>query len=120
MWIGEEQETNAVKAALEIREELQKNRSEKYDGLQVGLGINTGEVILGMIGSQIRADYTFIGDNVNTASRLCDAAEPNQMLVADSTYSRISTEIDVEGPFRLKAKGKNEYIKVYKLKGIKE
>jgi adenylate cyclase len=84
----------------------------------VGLGINTGNVILGMIGSQIRADYTFIGDNVNTASRLCDAAKPNQVLIASSTYDPIADSITVEGPFRLRAKGKDEYVKVYLLEGL--
>jgi len=57
--------------------------------------------------------YTFIGDNVNTASRLCDAAQAGEILIADSTYSPTAENLKVTGPFRLKAKGKDIYIKVY-------
>ncbi|MBT3274099.1 MAG: HAMP domain-containing protein, partial [Spirochaetales bacterium] len=119
MWLEENQAINSVKAAIEICEELQKHSNDIYDGLQVGIGINSGEVILGMIGSQKRADYTFIGDNVNTASRLCDAAKPSQILISSSTYDQIADSVLVGGPFRLKAKGKDEYVKVYLVEGLK-
>ncbi len=114
-----DQELNACRSALEIQKVFRLGSEETYDGLKLGLGINTGDVILGMIGSDKRADYTFIGDNVNTASRLCDAAAPGQILIADSTYRKIAEKLVVEGPYRLKAKGKDEYVRVYDLKGVK-
>jgi adenylate cyclase len=117
MWVGEGQERNACMAALRIQRAFADEAA--YDGLKLGIGINTGEVILGMIGSEKRADYTFIGDNVNTTSRLCDAAKPGQILITDSTYSRIANQLTVEGPYRLKAKGKDTYVKVYILSGVK-
>jgi adenylate cyclase len=118
MFSEESQAIDAISAALEIQQNLTENSPSEYDGLRVGIGINTGDVILGMIGSERRADYTFIGDNVNTASRLCDAAEPGGILVSDSTFGMANESLEVEGPFRLKAKGKEEYVKVYRVTGI--
>jgi adenylate cyclase len=119
MFNDDEQKLNACRAALEIQKVFRSESDTSHDGLTLGLGINTGEVILGMIGSEKRADYTFIGDNVNTASRLCDAAAPGQILIADSTYESIADKLVVEGPYRLKAKGKDEYVRVYDLKDVK-
>lgn len=120
MFTGEDQYKKACRSALEIQETFINDGGANFGGLSLGIGINTGEVILGMIGSKKRADYTFIGDNVNTASRLCDAAKPGEILVADSTYSHVTDSAKIEGPFRLKAKGKDEYVKVYLLKGLEE
>jgi adenylate cyclase len=111
-------ELSACAAALKIQNELTRKSEESYSGLKVGIGINYGEVILGMIGSEKRADYTIIGDNVNTASRLCNAARAGQIIISDSTYKRIKEKVDVKGPFKVKVKGKQEYLKVYILKGL--
>ena len=104
----------ACTAALRIMKAI-KEEPGLYDNLKVGIGINTGEVILGMIGSEKRADYTVIGDNVNTASRLCSAAKPGQILIADSCYRTIGDRVRVEGPFKLRVKGKADFIKVHVL-----
>ena len=126
MFVGERAELEACKAAIEIQRELTGPNSDLYDGLNVGIGINTGEVIQGMIahmtpmGPDRRADFTVIGDNVNIVSRLCDAARPGQILIAESTMSKLTDCIDTDGPFRLKAKGKVDYLKVFYLRGIRE
>ncbi len=120
LFVKEHPELAACRAALDIQRELREKSDSSYGGLQVGIGIHTGEVILGMIGSEERADYTVIGDNVNTASRLCDAAKPFQIVITGSIYNKIQQEADVEGPFKLKARGKQKYLKVYVLKGLTE
>ncbi len=118
MFTGVDQHVRACKSALEIQKVFAADGGAAFGGLRLGIGINTGEVILGMIGSKRRADFTFIGDNVNTASRLCDAAKPGEVLLADSTYSEVAGKAKVKGPYRLKAKGKEKYVKVYLLEGI--
>ena len=111
-------ERNACMAAVEIQKVLKSNSATDYGNLSVGIGINSGDVILGMIGSQRRADFTVIGDNVNIASRLCDAAKSHQIIISDSTYQKSRDHFIVEGPYRLKAKGKNINLRVYILQGI--
>ena len=104
----------ACRSAMEIQDEL-TGRSREFDGLSVGIGINHGQVILGMIGSQRRADYTVIGDNVNIASRLCSAAKAGEIIVSDSTHALVKGMFRFEGPYKTKVKGKDRYIRVYKL-----
>jgi adenylate cyclase len=120
MFSGVDQHSKACESALRIQNTFAGDGGTTFGGLHLGIGINTGEVILGMIGSKRRADYTFIGDNVNTASRLCDAAKPGEVLITDSTYTDVADNVKVKGPYRLKAKGKDEYVKVYLLEGIDE
>jgi len=83
---------DAVRAAVDMRratEELMQKRKEQ--GLQVfniGVGLNTGEVISGTIGSENRKDFTVIGDTVNVASRLQGLAKANQIVVSEETHRR--------------------------------
>jgi adenylate cyclase len=92
---------------------------EQYKGLTVGIGINTGEVILGMIGSEKRADFTVIGDPVNITSRLCDNAKPGMILISKGVHRRIRDRARARGPFRLKVKGKAGDLAVYQLLAMK-
>jgi adenylate cyclase len=115
----ENPELAACRSALQIQRELAKNSGTLYGNLQVGIGINQGEVILGMVGSERRADFTIIGDNVNTASRLCDAAKGGQIIISHSIYRRVQERIVADGPYKIKVKGKNLYLRVYILKDMK-
>ena len=114
MFTGKEGISAACRSAAEIQRRIAREGGD-FDNLQVGIGINTGRVILGMIGSQRRADYTMIGDNVNLASRLCDAAGAGEIIVADTTYRNTGEGFSWDGPYKVKVKGKEQYVKVYKL-----
>lgn len=114
---NEGQALEACRSALEIQKKV--NSSDKFDNLKVGIGINTGEVILGRIGSEKRADFTVIGDNVNIAARLCGAAKAGQIFLSESSYKLVMDKIETEGPFKLSVKGKADALKVYLLKGIR-
>jgi adenylate cyclase len=77
----------AMAAAIEMIRELDKlNAQWRVTGrpeLQIGIGLNFGEAFAGNIGSERRLEFTVIGDTVNTAHRLCGAADPRQILLSD-------------------------------------
>ncbi len=110
---------NAVKVAIEMLQALRKlNKSRNRDGLEaidIGIGISTGEVVAGNVGSEKRMDYTVIGDHVNLAARLESANKyfGTSILVSETTASQLAShevlrEIDV-----LRVKGKSKPILVY-------
>jgi adenylate cyclase len=90
-------------------------RAAGYDGLKVGIGLDSGEVILGLVGSEKRADFTVIGDHVNVAARLCAAARPGMVLVTESVFSPLRARVKARGPAHLKVKGKAEALAVYQI-----
>ncbi|MDP3178028.1 MAG: adenylate/guanylate cyclase domain-containing protein, partial [Spirochaetaceae bacterium] len=89
------------------------SRAKDFDSLAVGVGIASGQVIHGMIGSQRRADYTVIGDPVNLASRLCAIAKPSQILVSDGAKVEVGAMVGFAGPFAARLKGKAGVQKVW-------
>jgi class 3 adenylate cyclase len=114
---GEDMELNAIRCATEIHEALEE-LNVKNGGqppVRVGIGIVTGEVILGSIGSENRLDYTVIGSNVNLCSRLCSNAGPGETLLAESTYARVRNLINARKSESLRVKGFSEPVLVYKM-----
>jgi class 3 adenylate cyclase len=82
----------AIDAALEIQRTIkQENIRRREQGLitvEVGIGINHGEVVVGNVGAQDRMDFTAMGSVVNLAAKLCARARPSQILIEQDTYLR--------------------------------
>lgn len=118
LFTGHQKERNACLSALEIQEYI-TTHAEELTRLTVGIGINAGEVILGRIGSEKRADFTVIGDHVNFAARLCSKAHSGMVLISESTYWKIQNEAKIMGPHELIVKGKEHPQNVYVLEALK-
>jgi len=113
----------AVKSAiLMIKKcrEINKKREELGKSpINVGIGLNSGEVVAGNMGSLKRLNYTVLGDNVNIASRLCDKADKMMILISEATYLYVKDYVvAVEMP-PLKVKGKEKELKVYSVLDLK-
>ena len=107
---------NAVKAGLEMIEALGKFNQNRQDQVNIRVGINSGTVIMGDIGSKLyRRDYTVIGDNVNIAARLESSAEKGSVLVSDTTYKLIKDFVEIENTSSIVVKGKAEELLVHKV-----
>jgi len=107
----EDHAIHAVKTAIEMQKAARNIGKE----LKYGIGINTGEAIVGNIGSKKRLDYTVIGDSVNLAARLCGKAEPDQILISESTYKLIKGIIEARSIGEIQVKGKEKPIRVYEV-----
>ena len=116
--IGEPDDADrAMRAALEMMtalEELNARwRREGRPELSIGIGLNFGEAFAGNIGSERRLEFTVIGDTVNTASRLCSAADGGEILLSED-FRRALREpppLDERAPIELK--GKSQRISLY-------
>src|SRR6185437_8401239 len=88
---------HAVAAALAIQQAVGEVEIEDYPRvrLQMGIGINSGYVVVGHIGSDQRMDYTAVGDAVNLAARFEQNAGPGQVLVTQATYEQIADHFEV-------------------------
>ncbi len=113
----------AVKAALDMRIRLKDfnlaRLSKGEPPLEIGIGINTGELVAGYLGSTRTMSYSVIGDTVNTASRLCSAAKPGQIVISDSTRRCVANLADVVELPPIKAKGKQEPVTAFNVARLK-
>ncbi|MEW5921528.1 MAG: adenylate/guanylate cyclase domain-containing protein [Bacillota bacterium] len=109
----------AVRAGKAITEEgaaLQKKVLEMSGvTLHFGIGINTGDAVVGNIGSVNRMDYTAIGDAVNLAARLESNAKPGQVLVSESVYEEVAGRLPLEPMGEIPVKGKSKPVKIFQL-----
>jgi adenylate cyclase len=112
--------SNAVKAGLAIQSlmfELNRDaQARNWPELQVGIGVNTGIVTAGNIGSPKRIDYTVIGDAVNVSSRLCSNAKPGEVLISESTAACVRGQFELVALEPLQVKGKTLPLNVFSVK----
>lgn len=109
----------AVLMALEMQEAIahlnEKLAAEGRRTIGVGMGINTGDVTVGNLGSKDFLDYTVIGDAVNLACRLEQNAKAGDIIITQATYEEVRDVVEVEVMEPIRVKGKSEPIPIYRV-----
>jgi predicted ATPase/class 3 adenylate cyclase len=119
----EDDPQRAVLAGLEIQEGIKEYADEVRlkHGVDFGLrvGINTGLVVVGEIGSDLRMEYTAIGDAINLAARMEQTAAAGTIQISEDTYKLVSPFFELEPLGELEVKGKSAPVKTYRVLGVK-
>jgi len=111
---------DAVEAARKIMDLIEAKALENKnpaEALRIGIGINTGKMVSGNLGSKKKMEYTVIGDNVNIASRLTSLADPGEILISQKTCDHLnqSDDFKIKEKGRMSIKGRKIKIRVFKL-----
>jgi class 3 adenylate cyclase len=116
---GDDKTFDAIRCAVEMHKAAQEahRADSSLPPLSFGIGIATGEVIVGSVGGAGRLDYTAIGAPVNLAARLCAAAEPNETLMNDVTFDAVRGLVAAEAAPPLAVKGFSDPIAPYRMRG---
>jgi len=109
----------ALLTAIEMQQKLEElnmvRMTRGQSPIEIGIGLNTGKVISGNIGSKVQMNYTVIGDAVNLSSRLCSFAKAGQIIVSESVFSAVKNKSSFA--FRkltpIRVKGKEESVNVF-------
>jgi len=108
-------ETRAVCAALEMVEELAALELPQMGRPDMGIGISAGEVVVGPLGSSLRANYTAIGDPVNVAARLTALSSGREIIVSQQVAERLDPRFQKEPLPPVTLKGKRQPLNIFRI-----
>lgn len=112
----------AVKSALEMVNRIDKINSQlaakELPLIKYGIGVNTGDTVVGQMGSSFRKQFDVIGDAVNTGARLCSAAGGGEIIMGQTTWERIGDQLVLEETEPLRLKGKSQPLRTFRVIGL--
>ncbi len=111
----------AVACAVEMQiamDKVNQNKSLGLPELFMGIGINTGMVSTGLVGSELHNEYTVIGDGVNLTSRIEAHSLRGQILVSEHSYKKVKNEVGVGTVNKVRVKGKSKPVTLYELTSV--
>ena len=111
----------AARAACDMRDKVHKFFGPEYkDMINIGIGVNTGKVIMGPMGSHRKKEYTIIGETVNIAACLEDRAYRNQILITEEVYMRVDKQVNAKKLDEICLKDKDHSVTIFELESIKQ
>jgi adenylate cyclase len=119
---GSDDQERAIACAIEMQNAMEELNSDQQrlnlPELSMGIGINSGEVVVGNIGSEKRAKYGAIGTPINTAFRIESHTVGGQILISTSTYERVRSLVKVRGTMEVHFKGIDQPVTLYDVSGM--
>lgn len=118
----EDHAQQALACALEMQmgmaEVNRRNQEAGLPTIEMGIALNTGEVVVGNIGSEKRQKYGVVGHHVNLTARIESFTVGNQVMVSEYTISSIDAEVDVAQTLEVEAKGIKQPVKIFEVVGV--
>jgi adenylate cyclase len=112
----------SVRCGFDMQERMKqfnlRMRAKDLPELQMGIGVNAGEVVVGNIGSEQRAKYGIVGSAVNLTSRIQARARGGQILLSESVYRYLNQELRVKSTFHVALKGVKEKVSLFEIEGF--
>src|SRR5208283_4872450 len=108
----------ALKMQLAMEEINAQNESDGLPHLEMGVAVNTGEVIVGNIGSEKRTKYGAVGSQVNFTGRVESFTVGGQVLISQATYESLSQKLDIRDAVAVEMKGVPGTVKLFDVRGI--
>lgn len=107
----------ALRAAIAMRQALASHHEAVAPEHQLyfGIGVHTGDAVVGNVGSPLRKDYSAIGDAVNVAKRLQEMAGPGQILISENAYSQVEEWVNVSKKDPVRVKGRHAPVQIYEI-----
>jgi class 3 adenylate cyclase len=119
----EDDPERAVRCGLDLVRAIDELDAAQHvagaESLKVRVGINTGPVVVGIVGTQTASEYTAMGDTVNVAARMQASARPGSVLVTAATYHFVSQLVEAVDVGQLELKGKSETVHAYEISSLK-
>jgi adenylate cyclase len=118
---------NACKVALQMRDKMTELQAQwiarGQESFEIGIGVNTGQAVVGNLGSEQIFDYTAIGDTINLGARLESINKEYQtakhIIISEFTLEHVKDQVEVRYLDEVKVKGKNKAVKIYELIDLK-
>jgi len=116
---SETRDYDAAACAIEMQRRMvrvnERNQERGWPCLAMGIGLHSGEVVLGNIGSELKTKYDIIGRNVNLASRIAACSNGGQVLASGSIRERLGGALGVKGSFRRGLKGMDQEVEIFEI-----
>ncbi|HHO67432.1 MAG TPA: adenylate/guanylate cyclase domain-containing response regulator [Gammaproteobacteria bacterium] len=113
---------NAVACAIEMQNAMQAVNERGHDAglpeLQMGIGINSGDGVVGNIGSEIRSKYAVVGSVVNVASRIESCSSGGQVMISASTLQEVGAVVKIDAQRTIRPKGLRQPLEIFSISGI--
>ena len=114
----------AMRCAVEMQQAIavfnSKRQEQNEQTLHIGIGLNTGEMVAGYMGSTKSMNYTVMGDSVNTAARICSSAGPDQIVIGGNTFEDVKNLVIADKLPPTALKGKVEQVDLYRIRGLRQ